>query len=422
MFSCPKNWFLLLAAGLLLSSSLSIYAQSNVPSAPAGSDAPSNVSASSLDTKDASASEEAKPWLKTITFDAFASGAFTYNPNDPDSGKNQYRIFDFTANAPELDVVELVVQRPVAKPKDFGFRLDFAAGYSIPPVIASYGFFRNSQTGQAEHVDIPQLFISYIVPLGKGLRIDAGKFVSPMGYEVIEGYDGYNANYSHSFLFGYAIPFTNTGIKVTYAFSGKLTGMLMVANGWDTVNSVNTVKTLGGELAYTPTSSTSISLNFIVGPEERHDDNDWREVYEIVSTWKPLSRLTLGADGLFGREDDAVHLPSGQFQNAGWGGFAGYIRYAFPPRFALGLRAEVFDDSGGSRTGVSQVLKELTLTPEYKLDIPWSHLNQKLKWFDGACVVRSDIRADFSNQNVFQQESDYRKLQFTTAVNVIYMF
>lgn len=98
------------------------------------------------------------------------------------------------------------------------------------------------------------------------------------------------------------------------------------------------------------------------------------------------------------------------------------MRYAFAPRFALGFRAEVFDDSGGSRTGVSQVLKELTLTPEYKIDTPWSRLNHKLKWLDGACVVRSDIRSDFSNQNVFQQGNHYRELQFTTALNVIYMF
>ncbi|MGA3212691.1 MAG: porin [Terriglobales bacterium] len=406
----------------MLSLPLFVHAQSVVPTAPGGTEPVSTVNASSAGTGSADTAEQAKPWWKTISFDAFASGAFTYNPNDPDSGKNQYRVFDFTANAPELDVVELVLQRPVAKRNDFGFRVDFAAGYSIPPVIASYGFFRNMQTGQAQHIDIPQLFASYIVPLGKGLRIDAGKFVTPMGYEVIEGYDSYNANYSHSFLFGYAMPFTNTGVKVSYAFDSKLSAMLMVANGWDTVDSVNTVRTLGGQFSYAPSAATNVSFNFIAGPEQRHDDNDWREVYEIVGTWKPRDRLTLGADGLFGREDNAIHLSSGQYQNAAWGGFAGYVRYAFPPRFALAFRAEAFDDSGGSRTGVSQVLKELTLTPEYKRDIPWSHLSRKLKFFDAACVVRSDIRADFSNQDVFQQEGHYRKLQFTTAVNVIYLF
>ena len=46
---------------------------------------------------------------------------------------------------------------------------------------------------------------------GGRLQVDAGKFVTPLGYEVIEGWDGYNDNASHSFLFGYAIPFTLEG-------------------------------------------------------------------------------------------------------------------------------------------------------------------------------------------------------------------
>ena len=62
-------------------------------------------------------------------------------------------------------------------------------------------------------MDIPQLFVSYIAPIGKGLRIDGGKFVTHMGYEVIGGYDGYNDNFSRGFIFGYGIPFTHTGLK-----------------------------------------------------------------------------------------------------------------------------------------------------------------------------------------------------------------
>jgi hypothetical protein len=36
-----------------------------------------------------------------------------------------------------------------------------------------------------------------------------------MGYEVGEGPDGYNDNASHSFLFGWAIPITHTGLRIT---------------------------------------------------------------------------------------------------------------------------------------------------------------------------------------------------------------
>jgi len=57
--------------------------------------------------------------------------------------------------------------------------------------------------------------VSWNAPVGRGLRFDFGEHVTHMGYEVTEGYDGWNDNYSRSFLFGYTIPFTHTGLKAT---------------------------------------------------------------------------------------------------------------------------------------------------------------------------------------------------------------
>jgi hypothetical protein len=404
---------------LLLLAAAGAVAQSTAPAPSSESVAQSTGAPGAGDGQPA---EQSKPWLKTITFDGFVSGADTYNANDPASGLNQFRVFDFTDNAPELDVAEVAVQRPVAKPNDLGFRVDFLAGYSIPPKVASYGWFFDNRTGEGEHIDVNQVFLSYIVPVGKGLRLDAGKFVTPLGYEVIEGYDGYNDNYSHSFLFGYAIPYTNTGIKATYALNGKLTGMLMLTNGWDDVHDNNTAKSFGGQIAFTPTSMASLTFNFIAGPERRNDDHDWREVYEVVGTLKPFAQVTFGADALYGREDNAALSSFGIPMDAHGGGFAGYAKYSFHRLFALALRGEIFDDEGGSRTGVPQVLKEITLTPQYKLEAKWSRWNRHLTKIDGAFVLRGDLRCDFSDHNVFQTAASFRDYQFTTAVNLIYYF
>ena len=53
-----------------------------------------------------------------------------------------------------------------------------------------------------------------------------------MGYDLIEGYDGYNDNKPLD-PFGYAIPFTHTGVKASYAFLSKIAAMVEVVNGWD---------------------------------------------------------------------------------------------------------------------------------------------------------------------------------------------
>ena len=50
--------------------------------------------------------------------------------------------------------------------------------------------------------------------------------------EVIEGYDGWNDQYSRSLLFGYAIAFTHTGVKATYPFwTIRLLGGLLFLTG-----------------------------------------------------------------------------------------------------------------------------------------------------------------------------------------------
>ena len=123
---------------------------------------------------------EVSGW-KGITTDGYASLSYSYNANTPEPRVNQFRVFDFNDNEPQLDVAELVIERAVSQPNQFGFRFDLLAGSGVPEVIAAYGMFRDRKTLVAHHVDIPQLYVRYVVPLGKGLSLDAGKFATHMG-------------------------------------------------------------------------------------------------------------------------------------------------------------------------------------------------------------------------------------------------
>src|SRR5438876_8770234 len=180
-------------------------------------------------------------WFDELVVNAFVSTAYVYNSDRPATGTNSYRVFDFSDNSFNLDVAEVVVQIAPSKPNDAGFRVDVVAGNSIPQIS-------KSQDQTVTQFDLQQAFASYIAPIGSGLRFDVGKYVTHLGYEVIEGYDGYNDNYSRSILFGYAIPFTHTGVKASYAFSSKVAAMFEVVNGWDLVRDNNHSKSLGAQL------------------------------------------------------------------------------------------------------------------------------------------------------------------------------
>jgi|WetSurMetagenome_2_1015567.scaffolds.fasta_scaffold92214_2 hypothetical protein len=344
------------------------------------------------------------PWYKQIQVDLFASLSYTYNANHPATDENEYRVFDFDDDEAKLDVLSLTVQRAASKPGELGFRVDLGAGQSIPEITAARGLFRNVETGEAGHFDVEQAYVSYVADVGRGLRFDVGKFFAPVGYESVDRFDAYNDNFTHSFLFGFSAPFTNTGIKVTYPFSDKLSGMVMLVQGWDNVSDNNSSKSGGAQIVWTPSPSLGLTLNYIGGPEQNDNTTNWRNVYDLCATWKPGPSLALGLNADYGHERDAL----GPGQNGHWDGAALYANYGVTDRFSLALRAERLNDYEGARTGTPQRLEEVTLTPAYKIG--------------GHFVLRVDLRQDWSNRAVFERGEGWSKDQFTASINVLLVF
>ncbi len=173
-----------------------------------------------------------------------------------------------------------------------------------------------------------------------------------------------NPNYSRSFLFGYAIPFTHTGILFNYPFNEQLSMNIGVVNGWDNVVDNNDGKTLLGNIAFTTGPAFSFIVNGTYGPEKTNTSSKSRGVVDLVSLINvdPLS-VVLNFD--YGSED-GVALDGG---SAKWYGFAGIVGLALKDATGLPagvfLRGEVFRDDGGARTGTDQQLWEMTLTGKY---------------------------------------------------------
>ena len=371
-------------------------------------------SASAQATPDAAAQAgppaEPAPWYKQISVNGLVSASYVGNFNSPPSGTNQFRVFDVRADSLTLDVAELVVQRSVSAPGEAGFRVDLTFGSLVPKVTAAAGLFRDDN-GVAGSFDLQQAFLSYVAPAGRGLRIDAGKFTTYLGYEVIEGYDGYNDNHSHSFLFGYAQPITHTGVRISYPFSAAVSAQLYLVNGWDNAVDNNTGKSIGAQLGLTPSSRLSVFLNYLGGPEQPDNRSNLRHAFDVVATLKATPILTLAANYDYGRESSVVlaGTAGGGTADASWEGIAGYGRVTLSPRAALTFRAEWFDDPQGARTGYAQSLREFTITPEFK---PHPHL-----------VVRGDLRRDWSNRNVFERsDGTYGQSQVTLSLNGIFVF
>lgn len=336
-------------------------------------------------------------WMDSLFFNFFISSGYSYNPNDPDSGKNNFQVFDINNNTFTIDIMELAIRKDADAAGSTGFRMDLTAGSSVPKVTKSAGLTIGD-------LDFHQMYFSYVVPAGNGLKLDLGKFITAMGSEVIEGFDGYNSNYTHSFLFGYAIPFTHTGIRGMYRFNSQVSALFMLVNGWDDAIDNNMSKSICEQMSLSPAAGMNISVTHMIGPEKNENDTDYRNSFDVVGSDSVCSKLSIGVNGDFSTE-----MHSGAGNGTGeWWGIAGYLKYCFSREFGIAIRCERFADVDGLRTGVRQNLRECTLTPELRLT--------------PNVILRSDIRIDGSDQQVFQKGNSWTDTQATLSANAIYTF
>jgi len=344
------------------------------------------------------AAQESSP----LALGMFSSFTISHNFNDPPDDHNTLRVYDTREGGLSLDVVEAVLQRKVASAGDVGFRFDLIAGAAIPHITAASGLFRDPGTGEAEDFDLLQAYVSYVAPVGRGVRFDLGKHCALIGYESVEGIDGWNDTISHSFLF-YAEPTTHTGLRASTQLSDAVSGTLYLVTGWDVVEDSNDSSSLGFQLAVAePDSPFSLTVNYLGGPEKTDNDSDLRHTVDLIGRVALSPKVALGVE-LLGASEEGSAADGG---SATWTGAAVYLRTDPTPRFALTLRAEMLDDQDGNRTGTTQRLWEATLAAQ-------------LKVADGL-FVRGEVRFDHSDTEVFAGEDGFGSSQPTLAVNVVW--
>ena len=295
------------------------------------------------------------------------------------------RVFDTEPNSFNLHQAALTIDY---QPKEgFGALVNLTAGRDAR-IIASAG-------EATSNFDVTQAFAQYA---HGPLTVIGGKYVTLAGAEVINS--TLDTNYSRSILFGYAIPFTHTGVRLTYAASDQLSLIVGVNNGWDQLQDQNKQKT--GELgvSFTPNKLFALTVQGYSGVEQlsggtfvgagRHGV---RDLIDAVATYNATSQLTFILNVDWGNQENFTSLVNGASIKAKWDGAAAYANYQANDQWRLSVRAEYFDDKDGYRTGVIQKWKEGTLTLAY---LPTKFIE-----------LRGEVRYDKSDSGAFVKNSTF---------------
>jgi len=345
-------------------------------------------------------------WYDTFEIHGLVDTYYSATFGQAQSDANLLRTFD-GANGFQLSYTKLTAQLAPTTAYTAGFRADL--GFGPAAKVLSLG--KDGGTGPVTDVNgneigtatvsggdgvttfyVQQAYVSLKLPAD--IVLDAGKFVTNTGAEVIEAKD--NWLYSRSILFGFAIPFTHTGVRGKYVFTDMIDLTLGINTGWDNPRDNNNQPSYEGRLGFTFSDKYSLVVGWMAGPEwlfGDHRNNKPRDrigrnraLLDVVAIAKPTSQLTFILNYDYGTEDQ-VPVGDGR-RDTHWNGLAAYAIYGWTDRFSTAVRGDYISDSTGSRV-LHGRLWGLTLTPAYK--------------FTEKLIGRAEYRHEWSSRNFFSK-------------------
>ncbi len=299
-----------------------------------------------------------KNYLEDFKFSGYIDGSYNYlvRSNQFTSGTFD-RVFDITENGFTLQQAAITL---AYQPKQgFGALLNPMIGRDTY-TFAPYGW--DSYLGsQWLGFAIPQAYLQYAL---NSWTFSSGSFLELAGAETLS--PTANTNFSRAILYGYAEPYTVTGIRAAYVVNDKINFIFGINDGWDSIRDTSRRKTLELNMVYTPNALFSLAMTGYSGGQRAADKTasgpqSIRNLLDIITTFNITEQLTLIANYDYGIQSKAA-LPGGNLAEAVWQGIAGYANYKFNDKWRTSIRGEIFSDRNGYKTGVAQCWKELTLT------------------------------------------------------------
>ena len=329
------------------------------------------------------------------------------NTGDRITGRFYDRFHDtFIPNALRLGIEKLAATDKV----DIGVRFEllFGTDAEVTQALVDDGTFNLGRYG-----DLTEAYITVNAPLGDEnhyVQFKAGKMWTLMGFEVID--DVLDPNLSVGNQFTYLENFTNMGVGADFKLGSKFDAQLRLINGWDVVEDNNSNKSLMGRLGWTPSPAFTLGVLGYWGPEKTDNDEDTRQGFEALATFKGLSKTTLVAQFDYGSEEHSA----ADGGSATWWGLGGWLLYDLGARSQIALRADYVDDKDGVRTSnvygfgpaASRQFGSITATYNWRL-MP------KL-------LIRPEARYDYSSEDDYGDIDGLQSYNFSLGMGASYQF
>ncbi len=345
------------------------------------------------------------------------------NGSATDPGATPARLFNNNRNGFDIDQAKLTLEKPLGDG-------EAGAGYRVDLL---YGRDASRISGNNDSFFLEQGYVQFRLPVGTGVDVKMGRFLTLLGNEVIDAPG--NWNYSHSYIFS-TEPYTHTGAMLSYKWNDFVDTQFGVVNGYsDTAGTNgaadnNSGKSVTGRVGLTLLGGQLVASTIgIAGAEHAGNNNGTRWVVNEVLTYNPKwnEKWKFALEGIYGR-DTRMDLATGVAgaPEAMWWGVAGYTKYQWMPHLSTALRAESLNYNGSALSifgwgGTAPLVtssdysgkghvEDITLSCSF--DNIWKNLTPRL-----------EVRYDHVNPAIFGNAADgYQSGIFTASLDITYSF
>ena len=378
--------------------------------------------ASAQDTKKMVQNNFVETAQKGIKLSGYVDAGYSYNFTGASAGTSDVsgRFGSDTAAKGDFNLyaVKIALEKALTSENkaQAGFRTDVMIGEDANYLINRNSANVLSNTNQnSNSLFLEQAYVSIRAPVGNGWDFKVGKFVSILGYEVIERPANMNTTYG---LLWQVMPLYYTGVLSSYKFDDYLDGKLGVVNGSNTDNNTTTggssdgCAVLAALNVTAPGGNANWSNNFQYSsnsenntyqgstlnstPEGALDSNKgaaYTFIYNTWGNWAPKfanDKLLLAFEALLkttggsGGGGGSVEIFNGpeaisNTANSTTYGFGAYAKYQFNDWFSLASRGEylgynvAYANANNNLweytiTAGFNVIDNLLIRAEYRLD------------------------------------------------------
>jgi hypothetical protein len=388
--------------------------------------ADSGPDASAKDTKKMVQNNFVETAQKGVKLSGYVDAGYSYNFTGAANGTSDVtgRFGSDTAAKGDFNLyaVKLALEKALTSENkaQAGFRTDVMIGEDANYLINRGTTNNLSNTNQNSNaLFLEQAYVSIRAPVGNGWDFKVGKFVSILGYEVIERPANMNTTYG---LLWQQMPLYYTGVLSSYKFDDYLDAKLGVVNGSQTDNNTDTsgagdgCAVLAALNVTAPGGNANWSNNFqyssnndnqtyqgatasstSTGIENGSSGSGYTFIYNSWGNWAPKfanDKLLFAFNALLGTA--SINQPSSQ-PGTTWFGAGAYAKYQFNDWFSLASRGEYLGGNNPEKLYNTPVVaggnnnQNLSLW-EYTITAGFNVIDNLL--------IRAEYRLDWGNNSV----------------------